>query len=121
VERRAVNAGEPGCDKTGTCPEEILIIRADDPDSSITEVQVCFDEGGDRAPFIFAHTYCVQGREAGTPARLEIGGSFSEPGTYTVAAVAYSHKRCSVHERGDDHLALHSRVFRLEADVLPPK
>jgi hypothetical protein len=116
-----VTANEPGCEKKGTCAEEILVIRAHDPDSSITEVQVWFDEGGDRAPFVFAHTYCVQGRELGTPARLEIGASFSEPGTYTVAAVAYSHKRCLPHERGDGHAARHSRVYRLETEVLAPE
>jgi hypothetical protein len=114
-----VVANEPGCGKKGTCTEEILIIRAHDPDSSITEVQVWFDEGGDRAPFVFAHTHCVQGREAGTRARLEIGAAFTEPGTYTVAAVAYSHKRCLPHERGDGHAARHSRVYRLETEVLP--
>jgi len=116
-----VTANEPGCEKKGTCAEEILIIRAHDPDSSITEVQIWFDEGGDRAPFVFAHTGCVQGREPGQPARLEVGAAFTEPGTYTVAAVAYSHKRCLPHERGDNHPSLHSRVFRLETEVLPPK
>ena len=114
-----VTANEVGCETKGTCSEEIVVIRAHDPDSSITEVQVWFDENGDRAPFVFAHTYCVQGREAGQPARLEIGGSFSEPGTYTVAAVAYSHKRCLPHEGGDGHPARHSRVFRLETEVEP--
>lgn len=120
-EDEPVTANEPGCEENGTCSEEILIIRAHDPDSSITEVQVWFDEGGDRAPFVFAYTYCVQGREVGTQARLEIGGSFSEPGTYTVAAVAYSHRRCLAHERGDAHPVRHSRVYRLETEVLPPE
>jgi hypothetical protein len=64
-----------------------------------------------------AHTYCVQGRKPGTPARLEIGGTFAEPGAYTVAAVAYSHKRCLGHEQGDGHPSLHSRVKRLETTV----
>jgi hypothetical protein len=114
-----VTANEPGCEEKGTCSEEILIIRAHDPDSSITEVQVWFDENGDRAPFVFAHTYCVQGRKPGQPARLDIGGSFSEPGTYTIAAVAYSHKRCLGHENRDDHPARHSRAFRLETEVEP--
>ncbi|MFP5299554.1 MAG: hypothetical protein ACLGHL_11260, partial [Actinomycetota bacterium] len=75
------------CDEQGVCDEEILIVKAHDPNSSITEVQVWFDEGGDRAPFVMAHTYCVQGKKAGTPARLEIGAMFTEPGDYTVAAV----------------------------------
>lgn len=114
-----VTANDPGCEEQGTCSEEILIIRAHDPDSSITEIQVWFDEEGDRAPFVFAHTYCVQGREPGQPARLEIGGSFSEPGTYTVAAVAYSHRGCRAHEEGDRHAELHSRVYRLETVVEP--
>jgi hypothetical protein len=116
-----VTANEPGCEKKGTCTEEILIVRAHDPNSSITEVQVWFDEGGDGAPFVFAHTYCVQGREPGQPARLEIGGSFSEPGTHIVAAVAYSHRRCLPHQGGDGHAARHSRVYRLETEVLPPE
>ena len=112
-----VTANEPGCEKAGTCVEEILIIKAHDPDSSITEMQVWFDENGDRAPFVFAHTHCVQGREPGQTARLELGVAYSEPGTYVVAAVAYSHKRCAGHENGDNHPALHSRVFRLETEV----
>lgn len=115
-----VTAVEPGCEEQGTCTEEILIIKAHDPDSSITEIQVWFDDNGDRAPFVFAHTYCVQGRQVGEPARLEIGGSFSEPGSYTVAAVAYSHRRCLGHEAGDAHPDLHSRVFRLETEVEAP-
>jgi hypothetical protein len=105
------------CDEQGVCDEEILIVKADDPVSSITEVQVWFDENGDRAPFVMAHTYCVQGRKPGTSARLEIGGTFTEPRAYTVAAVAYSHKRCSGHEKGDGHPSLHSRVKRLETTV----
>lgn len=105
------------CNQQGVCDEEILIVKAHDPDSSITEVQVWFDENGDRAPFVMAHTYCVQGKAPGKPARLEIGGVFTEPGKYTVAAVAYSHKRCSGHEQGDGHPALHSKVRRLETTV----
>lgn len=105
------------CDAQGNCDEEILIVKAHDPDSSITEVQVWFDEDGDRAPFVMAHTYCVQGRRPGTPARLEIGASFSEPGTYTVAAVAYSHRRCAAHQKGDAHAQRHSRVKRLITEV----
>jgi hypothetical protein len=81
-----------------------------DPDSSITEVEATFDEDGDRAPFVMAQTYCVQGRKPGTPPRLENGGVFSEPGEYTVAAVAYSHKRCPAHEKGDGHPYLHCSV-----------
>lgn len=105
------------CDEDGNCGEEILIVKAHDPDSSITEVQVWFDENGDRAPFVMAHTYCVQGKKPGKPARLEIGGAFTEPGEYTVAAVAYSHKKCLPHERGDGHPYRHSRVKRLETTV----
>lgn len=108
------------CDDHGVCDEEILIIRAHDPDSSITEVQVWFDENGDRAPFVMAHTYCVQGRAAGTPARLELGVAFTEPGEYTVAAVAYSHKRCLGHERGDGHRLRHSRIKRIQVTVEEP-
>ena len=106
------------CDDQGTCDEETLILKAHDPDSSITEVQVWFDENGERAPFVFAHTYCVQGKKPGTPARLEIGASYTEPGEYTVAAVAYSHRRCSGHEKGDGHSALHSKVTRLQTTVV---
>src|SRR3712207_854322 len=73
------------CDDQGACDEETLIIKAHDPDASITEVQVWFDENGERAPFVFAHTFCVQGREPGQPARLEIGASYTEPGEYVVA------------------------------------
>jgi hypothetical protein len=105
------------CDEQGVCDEEVLIIKAHDPDSSITEVQVWFDEEGDRAPFVFAHTFCVQGRAPGVPARLEIGASYTEPGDYTVAAVAYSHKRCRGHETGDGHPSLHSKITRLETTV----
>jgi hypothetical protein len=115
-----VTANEPGCEKAGTCVEEILIIKAHDPDSSITEIQVWFDENGKRAPFVFAHTSCVQGREPGQVARLELGVAYTEPGTYVVAAVAYSHRRCSGHEAGDRHPSLHSRVFRLETEVGAP-
>ena len=109
-----VSSGE--CGDEG-CDQETLIIKAHDPDSSITEVQVWFDEDGDRAPFVMAHTFCVQGKKPGTPARLEIGASFTEAGDYTVAAVAYSHKKCSGHEKGDDHPYLHSKVKRLETTV----
>jgi hypothetical protein len=112
-----VMAGSGECDTDGICDEEILIIKAHDPDSSITEVQVWFDEGGDRAPFVYAHTYCVQGKKPGTAARLQIGATFTEPGTYTVAAVAYSHRRCLAHERGDRHPYRHSTVKRLETEV----
>lgn len=107
------------CNDEGSCDEETLIIKAHDPDSSITEVQVWFDENGDRAPFVMAHTYCVQGNRPGEPARLELGASFTEPGEYVVAAVAYSHKGCRGHEKGDAHPALHSKVKRLETTVEP--
>lgn len=109
------------CDEDGECAPEVLVVKAHDPDSSITEVQVWFDEGGERAPFVFAHTMCLQGRKPGTPARLEIPVTYEEPGTYTVAAVAYSHRRCSGHEEGDDHPYLHSRVRRLETEVTEPE
>ena len=112
-----VTASSGDCADQGTCDEETLIIKAHDPDSSITEVQVWFDENGDRAPFVMAHTYCVQGKRPGQTARLEIPASYSEPGEYTVAAVAYSHKRCMGHENGDGHPDLHSRVKRLETTV----
>lgn len=112
-----VTSSSGECDENGTCDEEILILKAHDPDSSITEIQVWFDENGDRAPFVMAHTYCVQGKRPGKTARLEIGASFTEPGEYTVAAVAYSHKRCSGHEKGDGHPALHSKVKRLQTTV----
>ena len=112
-----VTTGTGECDDEGVCDEEILIIKAHDPDSSITEVQVWFDEDGERAPFVMAHTYCVQGKAPGEEARLEIGAAFSEPGEYVVAAVAYSHKRCLGHENGDGHPSLHSRVKRLETTV----
>jgi hypothetical protein len=116
-EEEPVTTSTGKCDDQGVCDEETLIIKAHDPDSSITEVQVWFDENGDRAPFVFAHTFCVQGRAPGTPARLEIGASFSEPGDYVVAAVAYSHKRCMGHERGDGHPNLHSPIKRLATTV----
>ena len=108
------------CTDQGVCDEETLIIKAHDPDSSITEVQVWFDENGDRAPFVMAHTFCVQGKAPGTPARLEIGASYTEPGEYTVAAVAYSHKRCLGHEKGDGHPSRHSRITRLQVTVEDP-
>lgn len=107
-------------DEEGACEEEILVLKAHDPDSSITEIQVKFDEEGERAPIVFAHTYCLQGNEPGTPARLEIGVVYEEPGDYTVAAVAYSHRKCLGHENGDGHAYLHSRVKRLETEVTEP-
>jgi hypothetical protein len=107
------------CNDEGVCDEETLIIKAHDPDSSITEVQVWFDENGERAPFVFASTFCVQGRRPGQVARLEIGVAYTEPGDYTVAAVAFSHKRCMPHEPGDGHPALHSRITRLQTTVEP--
>ena len=116
-EEEPVTTSSGECDDQGICDEETLIIKAHDPDSSITEVQVWFDENGDRAPFVFAHTYCVQGRAPGTPARLELGVAYTEPGDYTVAAVAYSHKRCLGHERGDGHPSLHSRIKRIQVTV----
>ena len=112
-----VTADDPSCQANDSCHDEWLIVRAHDPDSSITEVQVWFDENGGRAPFVYAGTYCVQGREPGQPARLRIPGNYTEPGEYTVAAVAYSHKRCLPHEAGDGHPALHSRVMRLVTTV----
>jgi hypothetical protein len=114
-----VTSGE--CDDQGACDQEVLIVKAHDPDSSITEIEVWFDENGERAPYVAAHTFCVQGKKPGTPARLEIGASFTEPGDYTVAAVAHSHTRCSGHEKGDDHPYLHSRVRRLETTVEEPE
>lgn len=109
------------CDEQGVCEEEILILKAHDPDSSITELQVWFDEDGDRAPFVYAHTYCVQDRKPGKPARFRIGTAFTESGAYTVAALAsYSHKRCEPHEKGDRHPLLHSRVKRLQTTVEDP-
>ena len=108
-------AGECENPEPGACHEEILIVKAHDPDSSITEVQVWFGEG---APFVFAHTGCVQGKAAGTPARLEIGVSYTDPETYVVKAVAFSHRRCLPHVQGDGHPARHSKVARLEVEVL---
>lgn len=113
-----VTVSEP-CEDPAVCEEEVLVLRAHDPDSSITEIQVWFDENGDRAPFVMAHTYCLQGRRPGEPARLEIGATFTEPGEYTVAAVAYSHRRCSPHERGDAHRIRHSPIKRLITTVEP--
>lgn len=108
-------------DEDEVCEDEFLIVKAHDPDSSITEVQVWFDEEGGAAPFVMAHTYCVQGKKPGTPARLEIGVSYPEPGEYTVAAVAYSHARCRGHEDGDGHAYRHSRVKRLVTEVTEPE
>ena len=114
-----VTASPGECNDPDACEEEVLIVKAHDPDSSITEVQVKFDEEGERAPFVAAHTYCVQGKTPGEPARLEIPVTYSEPGEYVVAAVAYSHRRCVAHERGDAHPYLHSRVKRLQTTVEP--
>jgi hypothetical protein len=114
-----VTASTQECGETGTCTEEVLILKAHDPDSSITEVQVWFDEDGERAPFVMAHTFCVQGKRPGKTARLEISNFFTEPGDYTVAAVAYSHRRCLGHEPGDPHASLHSRIERLPTEVEP--
>lgn len=118
-EEPPVTASSGDCQDPSACEEETLIVKAHDPDSSITEIQVKFDEEGERAPIVFAHTYCVQGKRVGKPARLELGVSYTEPGEYVVAAVAYSHKRCLPHERGDDHPLRHSRIKRLETTVEP--
>lgn len=115
-----ITANTQECQDEGSCEEETLIIKAHDPNSSITEVQVWFDENGERAPFVSAHTYCLQGKKPGQVARLEIPASFSEPGEYAVAAVAYSHKRCLGHERGDGHPYLHSKITRLQTTVVEP-
>jgi hypothetical protein len=116
-----VTASGECTDEDGVCEDEFLIVKAHDPDSSITEVQVWFDEEGGNAPFVMAHTYCVQGTEPGTPARLKIGVSYAEPGEYVVAAVAYSHHECRGHEKGDGHPQLHSRVKRLVTEVEAPE
>jgi len=115
-----VTSSSDRCGEQGTCAEEVLVVEAVDPDSSITEVEIWFDENGDRAPLVWAHTYCVQGTEPGIPARLEVGASFSEPGKYVVAAVAHSHQGCLGHEEGDAHEALHSEVSRLPTRVRKP-
>jgi hypothetical protein len=62
----------------------------------------------------------VQGKKPGEVARLEIGGAFSAPGEYVVAAVAFSHKRCLGHEKGVGHPTLHSKVKRLGTTVEDP-
>jgi hypothetical protein len=59
MERAAGHDQHSGVDEEGICGEEILIIKAHDPDSSITEIQVWFDEDGDRAPFVYVHTLPV--------------------------------------------------------------
>lgn len=105
------------CDEQGNCDEEILIVKAHDPDSSITEVVVRYERGDGTGSVLFAHTYCVQGKAAGIPARLELGIAFDQPGEYVVEAVAYSHKRCLAHQRGDRHPQRHSRIKRLATTV----
>jgi hypothetical protein len=97
------------------CHDEFLIVKAHDPNSSITEVEVHFGEG---QPIAFAHTYCVQGKAAGEPARLKIPVSYDEPGTYDVRAIAYSHRRCNPHQDGDTHPLQHSRVRHLQTEVV---
>jgi hypothetical protein len=95
-----------------------------DPDPQRTRSGL-FDHGGPgvvlrrrrrRTDCLRAHRL-RSGEAPGRPARLEIGGSYAEPGIYTVAAVAYSHRRCRPHERGDGHAQRHSRVKRLETRV----
>jgi hypothetical protein len=54
MERAAGHDQHRGVRRGGICDEEILI-KAHDPDSSLTEIQVWFDEDGDRAPFVYAH------------------------------------------------------------------
>jgi len=112
-----VTANDPGCEKAG-------YVHRRDPDHQGTRSLFLHhrDPGvvrreRRRAPFVFAHTYCVQGREPGQIARLELGVAYSEPGSYVVAAVAYSHRRCLGHEDGDSHPDLHSRIYRLGTDV----
>jgi hypothetical protein len=106
------------CDPDGTCDEEILIVKAHDPNSSITEIQVLFSEDDDAGPIVFAHTGCVQGTAPGEPARLEIGAAYGEPGIFVVAAVAYSHAKCLPHRPGDGHPRQHSPVERMETRVV---
>ena len=108
-----VTTAEPGCETD--CHEEYLIVKAHDPDSSITEIEVHFGEGQSIA---FAHTYCVQGKAPGQPARLKIPVSYSEPGSYDVEAIAYSHRRCLPHEDDDGHPIRRSRVKHLATTVV---
>ena len=79
-------AGQPGVDEN----EWVLWMRAKDPDGVIKEVEVRW---ADEA-ISFAHTYCVQGSEPGTVAKLGIGHAFSEPGVYKVRVRALSQPSC---------------------------
>jgi hypothetical protein len=75
-----VTASSGECDPGGTCDEEILIVKAHDPNSSITEIDVWFSENDDAGPIVFAHTYCVQGKAAGEPARSRSEARTRRPG-----------------------------------------
>ncbi len=70
--------------------EEILVVEAHDPDSSISEVDVVWGDEG----ISFAHTYCVQGTEIGKPARLVLSWKFPHPGLEDVRVVALSQDHC---------------------------
>ena len=107
-----VTAGDGDCQKD--CHEEVLIVKAHDPDSSITEIEIWFGEG---QPISYAHTGCVQGNAPGVPARVKVGVTYNKPGTFKVKAVAYSHLGCLPHENGDVHEQVHSRVKKLKTDV----
>ena len=67
-----------------------FIIDAVDPRGAITEVIV---DWGDNS-ISFAHTFCLQGEERGTPAHLILDHYYEQPGEYTVTVYAVSKPRC---------------------------
>lgn len=67
----------------------VLLVEAVDPHGVITELQVMFGNS-----IVFAHTYCVQGDEPGTPVRMRLDTVYEEPGEYTVVVRALSKPSC---------------------------
>lgn len=78
--------------KTGG--EETLKITAHDPDSSISEIQVGWQDTNHEGGVIFAHSYCLQGTQPGKPHTMLLPIVFDQAGAYDVQARAISEKRC---------------------------
>jgi hypothetical protein len=104
-----IHAADPACEVD--CHVEQLIVEAFDPNSAISEVQVTLGEG---QAIIVASTGCVQGKQPGTLAHLEIPATYLDSGTFTVQVQAFSQPRCifSTPEQA-------SAVVELVTEVLP--
>ena len=76
---------------------ETLKVKAHDPDSWISEVQVRWEDANGDGGALFANTGCVQDpdlKDPGTPARLLLPVAFDKPGNYHVEVRAISEFHC---------------------------